>query len=179
MLTIHVVGGELYDEDRNEFINGFEGDLELEHSLVALSKWESKWHVPYLGNEKLTPDQVLDYVKCMTLNEIDPVAYSHLTLENIQAIKEYIENKMTATTFVETEGSSPDRGVVTSELVYYWMVALQIPFECQHWHLHRLLTLIRVCNVKNQPDKKMSTAATLRQNQALNAARRAKYHSRG
>lgn len=179
MLTIHVVGDELYDEDRNEFINGFEGDLELEHSLVALSKWESKWHVPYLGNEKLTPDQVLDYVKCMTLNEIDPVAYSHLTPENVQAIKDYIENKMTATTFVEVEGSSPDRGVVTSELVYYWMVALQIPFECQYWHINRLLTLIRVCNTKNQPNKKMSTAATLRQNQALNAARRAKYHSRG
>lgn len=179
MLTIHVVGDELYDEDRNEFINGFEGDLELEHSLVALSKWESKWHIPYIGNEKLTEEQVLDYIKCMTLNDVDPVVYSHLSMDNTKRIREYIEDSMTATTFVESEGSSPARNVITSELVYYWMVALQIPFECQHWHLHRLLTLIRVCNVKNQPDKKMSTAATLRQNQALNAARRAKYKSRG
>ena len=120
-----------------------------------------------------------DYIKYMTLNDVDPVVYSHLSMDNVKRIREYIEDSMTATTFVEAEGSSPSRNTITSELVYYWMVALQIPFECQHWHLHRLLTLIRVCNLKNQPDKKMSTAATLRQNQALNAARRAKYKSRG
>ena len=107
-----------------------------------------------IGNEKLIEEQVLDYIKCMTLNDVDPVVYSHLSMDNVKQIREYIEDSMTATTFVESEGSSPARNVITSELVYYWMVALQIPFECQHWHLHRLLTLIRVCNVKNQPDKK-------------------------
>lgn len=187
MLTINIKGKELWDENRQEFLNCKDTVLTLEHSLVSVSKWESKWHKPFISKEQKTKEETLDYIKCMTLTQnVDPIVYYFLSEENIKEINAYIEDKRTATWFNDTnpDGSkkTPSRRsseMVTSELIYYWMVSYQIPFECQKWHLNRLLTLIRICNVKNQDPKKQSKKEVLSNNAALNAARRKKLGTSG
>lgn len=171
---------ESWDEEKEEFITPKYQVLQLEHSLVSLSKWESKWCKPFFDRKEKSVEETLDYIKCMTITQnVNPEVYNNLTQENINAINKYIEAPMTATTFSDNHKGSGSREIVTSELVYYWMVALNIPFECQKWHLNRLLTLIRVCNVKNQPPKKMSRREALSRNHALNAARRKQLNTRG
>lgn len=169
-----------WDEEKEEFVQGKEQVLKLEHSLVSLSKWESKWNKPFLSKEERTSEEIMDYVKFMTVSQnIDPSVYTKLTTENFEQINNYISAPMTATTFAEDKSSKNNREVITSELIYYWMIALNIPFECQKWHLNRLLTLIRVCNIKNQPPKKMSKRDVMSRNAALNAARRKQLNSKG
>lgn len=181
MLQIRVPGEEFWNEETEEFVSGPDTIISLEHSLISISKWESKWHKPYLSNKNPTDKELYDYIKCMTINSnIDDEVYNRLTRKNIDQILNYINDPMTATTITERDGGkrrSPE--IVTSELIYYWMVAMQIPFECQKWHINRLMTLIRICGIKNQPDKKMSKRSTMQQNAALNAARRQQLHSRG
>ena len=181
MLQITIPAGEQWDEVKQEFIvSNKEQILTLEHSLVSLSKWESKWNKPFLSKAKKTREEELDYIKCMTITQnVDPVVYNFITNENMEQINQYIEAPMTATWFTEEKNNKPNKEQVTSELVYYWMIALNIPFECQKWHLNRLLTLIRVCNVKNSPPKKMSKRDIMSRNAALNAARKKKYNTKG
>ena len=180
MLRITIPSIELWDEVKQEFIYAKEQTLCLEHSLVSLSKWESKWCKPFLTKDAKTLEETIDYIKCMTLTQnVSPEVYDRLTRDNITQIYEYIDSPMTATTFTEKEKRGFNREQVTSELMYYWMVALNIPFECQKWHLNRLITLIRVCNIKNKPGKKMSRRDVLSQNAALNAARRKKLNTKG
>ena len=181
MLTITVPEGEIYNEETNEFVYTKETTLRLEHSLVSISKWESKWKTPFLGKEKKTQAQVLDYIKCMTTTQNVPEhVFLCLSPKNFDEIGQYIEDPRTATWFSDNN-NRPTSEVVTSELIYYWMTAFNIPFECQKWHLNRLLTLIKVCSIKNQSNekKKMSRSAILRQNAALNKARRARSGSKG
>lgn len=181
MLKISIsLGPEGFDEESGEFVSADSYELELEHSLYSLSKWESKWHKPFLDNKGLTEEEAMDYIKCMTITEnVDETIYYRLTAENITQINEYIAAPMTATTFSDTKGGRGGREIVTAELIYYWMIALQIPFECQYWHLGRLLTLIRVCNIKNAPPKKRGKRDIMNQNAALNAQRRARLNSKG
>lgn len=180
MLQITIPAGEQWDEINQVFINTKEQTLQLEHSLVSLSKWESKWCKAFLTKNEKTDEETIDYIKCMTTTQnVDPIVYNCLTKENIEQIKKYIEAPMTATYFSEEHSGKSSREQVTSELIYYWMIALNIPMECQKWHLNRLLTLIRVCNIKNQPPKKMSKRAIMSRNAALNAARRKQLNTRG
>lgn len=180
MLKITIPSREWFDERTQEFGRTKECNLQLEHSLVSLSKWESKWHKPFLTSDEKTFEETLDYIKCMTITQnVEPSVYNFLTAENIKEINDYISNPMTATTISKVEGQSSSREIITSELIYYWMVALNIPFECQKWHINRLITLIRVCEIKNQPDRKMGTNEVMRRNAALNAARRQKHNTRG
>ena len=180
MLQITIPAGEQWDEINQVFINTKEQTLQLEHSLVSLSKWESKWCKAFLTKNEKTDEETIDYIKCMTTTQnVDPNVYNCLTKENIEQIKKYIEAPMTATYFSEEHSGKLSREQVTSELIYYWMIALNIPMECQKWHLNRLLTLIRVCNIKNQPPKKMSKRAIMSRNAALNAARRKQLNTRG
>lgn len=181
MLQIIVPGDEFWDEDKQEFVVTKEQTLQLEHSLVSLSKWESKWRKSFFSKQEKTTEETIDYIKFMTLTKnVDPEVYSRLSMENIGQINDYIENPMTATTFPkETSKGKINGDTVTAELVYYWMIALNIPFECQKWHLNRLLTLIRVCEVKNQPPKKMSKRDVMSRNAALNAARKKKLNTSG
>ena len=180
MLQITIPAGEQWDEINQVFINTKEQTLQLEHSLVSLSKWESKWCKAFLIKNEKTDEETIDYIKCMTITQnVDPNVYNCLTKENIEQIKKYIEAPMTATYFSEEHSGKSSREQVTSELIYYWMIALNIPMECQKWHLNRLLTLIRVCNIKNQPPKKMSKRAIMSRNAALNAARRKQLNTRG
>lgn len=180
MLYITIPSCEMYDESTEEFVYAKEQTLQLEHSLVSLSKWESKWCKPFLSKQDKTMEETIDYVRCMTVNQVsDPTVYSRLTIDNLNSINEYIGSPMTATTFSNTPKGGSSGEQVTSELIYYWMIALNIPFECQKWHLNRLLTLIRVCEVKNQPPKKMSKREIMSRNAALNAARRKKLGTKG
>ena len=171
---------EEWDEEKQEFIEPKYQILQLEHSLVSLSKWESKWNKSFLSKNEKSDEEIMDYIKCMTITQnVDPSIYSHLTNKNVEEIKNYIEAPMTATYFSEDKNIKGNREVITAELIYYWMIALQIPFECQKWHLNKLLTLIRVCNIKNQPPKKRSKRDILSRNAQLNAARRKQYNSKG
>lgn len=180
MLRITIPAVEQWDEAKQEFIYTKEQTLSLEHSLVSLSKWESKWCKPFLTKQEKTFEETLDYIKCMTLTQnVDPEVYNYLTNGNIKEINEYIEAPMTATYFSDEKTSKISREQVTAELIYYWMIALNIPFECQKWHLNRLLTLIKVCNIKNQPPKKRSKKDIMSRNAALNAARRKQLNTKG
>ena len=179
MLKITVPEMEFYDEDNNEFIMFNEQVLQLEHSLVSISKWESKWHIPFLDGKDKTLEQIIDYVRCMTITQnVKPEVYNRLTEDNLKAINDDIENPMTATTFSDIN-QRPSREIITSEIIYYWMVSFNIPFECQKWHLNKLLTLIKVCNIKNSPPKKMSRQEILSRNRALNEARKKNLNTMG
>lgn len=180
MLRIVIPATELWDEKKQEFVYTKEQTLQLEHSLVSLSKWESKWCKPFLSKDKKTFEETLDYIKCMTITQnVDPKVYDYLTQGNIEDVNKYIEAPMTATTFVDDPTSKRNNDVITAEIIYHWMIALNIPFECQKWHLNRLLTLIKVCNIKNAPPKKRNKKEIMRRNAALNEARRKKLNSRG
>lgn len=173
MLTITVPAVELWDEKKQEFVYGKKKTLVLEHSLVSLSKWESKWHKPFLSDNNKTMEELKDYIRCMTITQnVKDEVYDNLTMDNVEQIQQYINDKMTATWFSNTRKPKTSNEQVTSELIYYWMAAQNIPIECQKWHLNRLLTLIRVCSAKSEPPKKMSQREIMQQNAAINAKRR-------
>ena len=179
MLRIDIPRSELWDEVNEEYVYIDKQTLQLEHSLVSISKWESKWHKPFLSEKQKTRSEILDYIRCMTITQnVNPNVYLGFTNVLIDKVNKYIEDPMTATTFREDKKRS-SREIITSELIYYWMVAYGIPFECQKWHLNRLLTLIRICGIKNQEPKKMSKKDIMGKNAAINAMRRSKMHSRG
>ncbi len=180
MLKITIPGVEFWDEENEVFLSAKSQTITLEHSLVSLSKWESKWKKPFLTKKELSAEELLDYIRCMTLTQnVDSTVYRRLTPENLKSIRDYIDSPMTATIINEPPGGKVNREIMTSELIYYYMTANNIPFECQKWHLNRLLTLIRICGIKNGPQKKMRNSEIMRRNAALNAARRKKYHTRG
>lgn len=181
MLTIEIPDTEKWDEANQQFIYGKAFTLQLEHSLISLAKWEANWCKPFLGKEGMKEEQIKDYVKCMTVTQNVPdEVYDRLTQQNYDAITKYIEAPMTATWFSKTEEKGKiNNEQVTAELIYYWMIALQIPFECQKWHLNRLLTLIRVCNIKNQPPKKSNPRDIMARNAALNEQRKKALQTRG
>lgn len=179
MLAITVPALDLYDEAKGEFVLLPEIELSLEHSLVSLSKWESMWEKPFLAPGERSTDETLSYVACMSLtSDIPSEILYRLSNENIDRVNEYISAKMTATWFKE-EKTPPSREIITAELIYYWMIALTIPFECQHWHLNRLTTLIKVCNQKNAPQKKMNKRDLAARNRALNEQRQAALKTTG
>lgn len=183
MLEINIKAGgkEAFDDNKGEFINFIlEHDCKImmEHSLVSISKWESKWHKPFLVNDKKTEEEILDYIKCMivTPNIPDNAVY-FLSDDDIKKINSYIADPMTATTFHTynnpSSNSTKKNEIMTSEIIYYWMIQNEIPSEFQKWHINRLLTLIRVCNIKNSTNNKMSKKDALAQNRSINQARRA------
>lgn len=179
MLKITIPGGEYYDDTKGVFIYNPDSELLLEHSLVSVAKWESKWCKSFIGTKDKTIEEVIDYIQCMCKHDIDPSSLEYLTNNNVAQIMNYINAPMTATRFTEDPNAKPNREVVTAELIYFWMISHNIPMECQDWHLNRLLTLIRVCNIKNSPPKKMSRQEIMSRNAVLNAARRKQLNTKG
>lgn len=163
----------IWDEKDERFIQIPSYELKLEHSLLAISKWESKWNKPFLTDDPKSDEEFRDYIRCMSLDEEIPYeAYAYLNVNQLHEINKYIESPMTATTIHDSSNNSPKREIITAELVYYWMISLQIPFECEQWHFNKLMTLIRVCGIKNSPDKKMSNDEVMARQKRINAARR-------
>lgn len=180
MLRIEIPASEMFNERENRFENTSRTVLSIEHSLISLSKWESKWCVPFLSKRDKTYEEVLDYIICMTLTQnVSLDTYLRLTKADFEEIKAYIDAPMTATKIKKKFNSGSNSEIVTSELIYYWMTALNIPFECQKWHLNRLLTLINICNIKQESPKKMSNSALAKRNTALNAKRKASLGTKG
>lgn len=180
MLTIAVPMEEGFDDETQEFVATDTFSLDLEHSLVSLSKWESHWGKPFLGPDEKTSEETLWYIRSMTITQnVPPKVYENLSNENLEAVNDYINAKMTATTFTELRKTPPSREKITAELIYYWMISLNVPVEFEHWHLNRLITLIRVCNLKNAPAKKMSRKEIAQHQRELNAQRRAQLGTKG
>jgi len=180
MLRITIPAKEMWDEQKRMFFESKEQTLQLEHSLVSISKWESKWQKPFLTNSKKTIEETVCYIRCMTITQnVDSLTYSCVTNDIIEKVNAYIENKMTATWFSEKKQGLGSSEQITSELIYYWMTAYNIPFECQKWHLNRLLTLIRICGVKNEEPKKRSTKEMIQHRRELNEARKKANQTKG
>ena len=179
MLKVTIPALEYFDDEKSEFVITKEQTFVVEHSLVSISKWESRWCKPFLTKDSKTQEETIDYIRCMTITQnVDVIVYDRLTPQNIKAIMDYIESPMTATVFQNTK-KTISREIITAEIIYYWMVTMNIPFECQKWHLNKLLTLINVCQMKNQPAKRMSKNEVANRNAALNAARRKELNTKG
>ena len=180
MLQLRFPDTEFYDERTEKFIQIKGQTIQLEHSLVSISKWEAKWKKPFLSRSGHTREETLDYVRCMTTTQnVNPNLYKVLTDDQIRQVNRYIDDPMTATTISKQEGKGASARVITSEEIYYAMVAYQIPFECQRWHFNRLMMLIRVCDERNKPKKKMRKGEIAKRNRSLNAARRARLGTKG
>jgi hypothetical protein len=180
MLTITVGATDVFDEESGTFgtHGGFE--LQLEHSLVSLSKWESIHEKPFLEAKEKTSEEALSYIECMLLTPNPPGDFLlRLSEENVKEINAYIEQKMTATWFSDLEPQARNNEIVTAELVYYWMTVFNIPFECETWNLNRLFTLIRICNIKQGKPKKMSRAEIARRNREINEQRKKQFGTSG
>ena len=184
MLAIVVPQTEYFDESCQKFVVSKPHNLMLEHSLVSLAKWEAKWKKPFLSKKEKTPEELLDYIKFMTITQnVSDDVYRDLAChsEILSQITDYIKDPMTATTFSSAQEAKTGIGrqVVTAEIIYYWMIQLNIPVEFQKWHLNRLLALIKVCDLKTSPKKKMPRGKIYSKNRQLNAARRAKLGTNG
>ena len=181
MLTIVIPSNEKWNEITEEFIYSKGQTIQLEHSLVSISKWEAKWRKSFLSSKDKTNDETLDYIRCMTITQnVSPEVYFHLTKENLKDIEEYIESSMTATTFSRDNNSNKgSTEIITSEIIYYQMIALNIPFECQKWHINRLLTLIKVCDIKNRTPQKQSTRDIMIENTRINEERKRRLNTKG
>lgn len=180
MLQLVIVISEDYDEEKRQFISAKTVTLQLEHSLLSMSKWEAKWEKPFLGYDKKTEEETLDYVRMMVLGPLPSEEdFSRLSAENLLAVQRYIEAPMSATWFSEEPSNMPSREAITSELIYFWMTAFGIPFTCENWHLNRLMNLVRICNIKNGPKKKMSAQASAAEQRALNERRRRELGTKG
>lgn len=179
MYKLNIPSSEYFDERTNRFVTVKGQEIQLEHSLVSVSKWESKWKKPFLGKDVKTVEETIDYIRCMTITQnVNPDVYKNLSNENILEVNRYIDDPMTATTF-KNNGRKASHQILTSEIIYYWMISLAIPMECQKWHLNRLLTLIRVCDEKNTPGRKKSRQEIIAENRALNQMRKARSGTRG
>lgn len=176
MLEIDVVTEESFDETTQKFGTSRSFKVRLEHSLFSVSKWESLWEEVFLGKKEKTQEQTLSYIELMILDDNTPPEVFHKLVENhLKEVNDYVGAKMTATTIPNDPNAQPSRDVITSELVYYWMISMNIPMECQHWHLNRLFMLMRVISLKNSPKKKMSA----KERQQLNRTRQQQYNTRG
>lgn len=180
MLKIVISEKDFWDDNKQMFLHFNGGHLELEHSLIAISKWESKYKKPFFSKKEKTQDEISYYIKCMTLNDVkDPLIYNSLSNSDFKLVSDYINDSMTATVISKKNSGGGSPEPITSELIYFWMLSFNVPVEFQYWHINRLMTLLRICSIKNQAPQKHSTSQLLNRNAALNAARRKMLNSKG
>lgn len=180
MLELILPGGELYDEKKGQFIIVKPQAVRLEHSLIAISKWEAFYKKPFLTRGRKSVSESVYYIQCMTLTSgVDPLVYNFVDSSTLAKVAKYIDDPMSATRVRERQNGPPNREVMTSEVIYYYMIAFNIPMECQKWHLNRLITLIRVCGIKSQPGKKMNSRQVMTQNRELNELRKKQLNTTG
>ena len=181
MISFVISPEELWDHKNEVFVHKAPVMIHLEHSLRAISKWEARYCKPFIGKKEWTASEMLDYVRCMCLDDsIDPAVFLSLSAKQMEAVQAYIDLPMTATWFSNNEQRVGNRGsAVTSELIYFWMSSYGIDWQAQDWHLNRLMTLIRICSEKNKPPKKMPKGAAAARQRALNAKRLKKSHTGG
>lgn len=198
MIQIHIPEVvDFWDSVHEEFVNVKAYDLWLEHSLLSVAEWEARWHKPFLSKNEKTNEELIDYIRCMVrkrnVDEIDPRTFLFIPESEMKRIQEYIEDDHTATSFRENPWEKKQVGrqkekVLTSEVIYYYMIALNIPMECQKWHLGRLQTLIKVCNEMNKEmdpkykDRKLTVkeqSDMAKSYHELNAKRRAALGTKG
>lgn len=182
MLSLLISGRELWNEKTEEFIPATKDQIiTCEHSLVSLAKWECKWNKSFISCKNRTRAETVDYIRCMTLTQnVDPDVYLRISNKNITDVNKYIALPMTAATFTERQKNRSSGKMITAETIYHSMIINGIPFECQKWHLNRLLALIRYCNIENDPKKKkMSPREVLRSNAEINAARKQAWNTTG
>ena len=185
MLKVLIPGIEYYNEDTNEFVTGKDCVLKLEHSLLSISKWEAKWEIPFLNDDPHNPktdDMLKDYIRCMTLNDVGQDVYTRIPNKQLNEIMEYMNAKQSATTFIDNDNQQTNKQIVTSELLYYYMVTAQIPLECERWHINRLMNLIRIYSIYNQDPKdspKTSKRQSAMSRSELNKQRQKIYNTKG
>lgn len=180
MLVIHVPDLKGFDEKKEEFVDVKGQTLQLEHSLISLSKWESKWHKPFLSEDPKTDEESTDYIRCMSIGKnVDDKIFDVLPSPILKEIQDYIMNPMTASTVSKKKKNTINNELITSELIYYWMVALTIPFVCEKWHLNRLIMLIEICNAKNQPKEKRSEKELVEEYRNINEMNKKRFNSEG
>ena len=180
MLQLTIPEGQLWDEASEQFIYIKETTIQLEHSLISLHKWESRWKKAFLSKEDRTFEETIDYIKCMTTTQnVNPLVYIFFKNEQIEQVNKYIADPMTATHVKKSKTVTTSRQIVTAELIYYWMILYNIPFECRKWHLNQLLTLIDVCNAESAPKKKRNSKDVANEYRALNAARKKQLGTKG
>lgn len=177
---------EIFDDENEEFLPPVdikETKIQIEHSLISLRKWEQKWHKSFLREDEKTHDEMIYYIRCMTLTHgVDPKVYDWIPNEVIEEVVKYIKDPMTATTIKErniVDSQKNSREGITAEIIYYWMITLSIPVEFQKWHLNQLLTLIKVVSIKNSKQEKLDPKIAAEERAALNKIRREKYKSKG
>lgn len=178
---------EYFDENSQRFITLEPIELRFEHSLYAISKWESVIKKPFFPSNKgdtMTNEELLFYIQCMIMDEsFEPKELLYrLDEETITKLKDYISDNMTATWFNDSRKvnivGKPHKEAVTSEMIYYYMFSLGIPIYCEHWPITRLTTLIRIFAVKND-NKPMSRREEAVSRTELNRLRREALHSKG
>lgn len=181
MLQITIPEREFWDEEKEEFVYIKEHKLRLEHSLVSISKWETKWHKAWFGKREKTNEEIYDYVRCMTLDQnVKPEVYKALTRQNFDEIMEYLKDSMTSIKFPDTPAKSKSKDTVTSELIRFWMVSYNAPIEYEKWHINKLMAFLRVCSMKSGNDnKKVNKAALRSRNAAINERNKALLHTKG
>lgn len=180
MLSITIPGEEVFNDETQEFIKYDDVTMDLEHSLVSLSKWESVWEKPFLSSASKSEEETRSYIEMMAIGDFPPEVFQRLNESNLNAVNDYLNRKMTATWFNEAaRGGKRSSETITSEIIYYWMISLNIPSSFETWHLNRLFTLIKVFNEKNAPKKKMSASEIAARNRRLNAERKQRLNTEG
>lgn len=182
MLELHLPETEFFDRANSKIIRVPEVTLHLKHSLLTLSKWETIWEIPFLGEGKKTTEQLYSYVNIMAGGDLDELTLSRLTSEHYEKLNAYLSSKQSATWFSESPNQRRSTQTVTSELIYFWMTTYNIPFECENWPFPRLMNLIRIASIKNDPDagkKKRNKSQMLSERAMLNKKRREQYGTTG